>query len=58
MLRTFSLLAKTVDQREDAGEDQAERAERQRDQAVAERRADIGAHDDADGRSAAPRRRR
>ena len=42
------VLGEHVDQREEAAEDQAERPERQRDQAVAERRADIGAHDDAD----------
>ncbi len=44
------VLGEHVDQREDAAEDQAERPERQRDQAVAERGADIGAHDDADRR--------
>ena len=50
-------LGEAVDQREDAGEDQPERSERQRDQAVAERGADVGAHDDADRRPQARRRR-
>jgi hypothetical protein len=45
----FLAAGEAIDQREDAREDQAERPERQRDQAIAERRADVGAHDDADG---------
>ena len=43
-------LREHVDQREDAGQDQPQRTERQGDQAVAERGADVGAHDHADGR--------
>ena len=43
-------LGEAIDQREHAGQDQPERAERQGDQAVAERGADIGAHDHADRR--------
>ena len=43
-------LREYVDQREDAGQDQAERTERQRDQPVAERGADVRAHDHADRR--------
>lgn len=44
-------IGKAVDQREHPGQDQPERTERQRDEAVAERGADIGAHDHADRRS-------
>ncbi len=39
---------KHVEQREDAAEDQPKRPERQRDQAVADRGADVRAHDHAD----------
>ena len=43
-------LGEAIDQREHAGQDQSERTERQGDQSVAKRGADIGAHDDADRR--------
>ena len=51
MLRTLLILGEDIDEREEAAEKQAQRPKRQRDQAVAERRADIGAHDHADGGS-------
>ena len=57
MLLDLLALGEAVDQREDAGQDQPERAERQGDQAVAERGADVGAHDHADRRPQARSRR-
>ena len=50
-LRTRSFLAEHVDQGEHAAEQQSEGTEGQCDQPIAERRADVGAHDHADGRS-------
>ena len=57
MFLTRSLCEKMWTEREDPAEKQPQRPERQRDQPVAERRADVGAHDHADRRVASRGRR-